>query len=82
MGWFLEEDFHLPPEEPLGLAAYDAGPPRVAYVESIGVGDVLPEMLLFLRPEIYVRAPLEATYQTTWNVFPAVLKGLLTGDRS
>jgi hypothetical protein len=74
---FVEEDFALPPEKPLTLAAYDAGPPRVAYVEPVAVGDVLPAMPLFLKPEFYVPAPLEATYQATWNVFPAPLKGLL-----
>ena len=34
-------------------------------------------MPLFLKPEFYVLAPLETTYQTTWQVFPAPLKGLL-----
>jgi hypothetical protein len=38
---------------------------------------MLPDMPLFLKPEAYVPAPLEATYQTTWAVFPAALKGLL-----
>ena len=56
-----EEDFELPPDKPLTLAAYDAGPPRVAYVESVAVGDTLPEMPLFLRPDVYVPTPLEAT---------------------
>ncbi|MCI0461409.1 MAG: DUF4058 family protein [Gemmataceae bacterium] len=74
---FQEEDFELSPDKPLTLAAYDAGPPRVAYVEPVAVGDVLPDMPLFLKPEFYVLAPLEATYQTTWGVFPAALKGLL-----
>jgi len=27
---FLEEDFDLPPDKPLTLVSYDAGPPRVA----------------------------------------------------
>ena len=27
-----------------------------------------------------VPAPLDATYQTTWGVFPAALKGLLERD--
>jgi hypothetical protein len=71
------DDFELLADKPLTLAAYDAGPPQVAYVEPVAVGDVLPDMPLFLRPECYVPAPLEATYQTTWNVFPAALKGLL-----
>jgi hypothetical protein len=74
---FEDEDFELPSDKPLTLAAYDAGPPRVAYLEPVAVGDVLPDMPLFLKPEVYVLAPLEATYQTTWSVFPAALKGLL-----
>jgi hypothetical protein len=59
------------------LVAYDAGPTKVAYVEPVGVGDALPEMPLFLKPEFYVPAPLEPTYQTTWNLFPGPLKRLL-----
>ena len=37
---FDEEDdeFKLPPGKPLTLAAYDAGPPLVGYVEQVGVG--------------------------------------------
>jgi hypothetical protein len=67
----------LPANQPLTLASYDAGPDYVAYVEFVGVGDELPDMPLFLRPEIYVPTPLEATYQAAWNVFPNPLKGLL-----
>jgi hypothetical protein len=74
---FLEEDLELPPDKPLTVASYDAGPPQVAYVELISVGEALPEMPLFLKPEVYVLAPLEATYETAWKVFPAALKGLL-----
>jgi hypothetical protein len=72
-----DDEAQLPAGKPLVLASYDAGPAQVAYVEFVGAGDVLPDMPLFLRPGIYVPAPLEATYQTTWNVFPAALKGLL-----
>jgi hypothetical protein len=72
-----DENFELPPETPLTLASYDAGPECVAYVEFIGVGDCLPEMPLFLRPGVYVPGPLEETYQTAWSNFPAALKGLL-----
>jgi hypothetical protein len=74
---FVEEDFEFSQHKPLILAAYDAGPPHVAYVEPIAVGDTLPNMPLFLKPEYYVPTLLEATYQTSWNVFPAPLKGLL-----
>jgi hypothetical protein len=74
----VEEPFELPPDKTLTLAAYQAGPVRIAYVEPVAVGDLLPAMPLFLEPEVHVGAPLEATYQTTWNVFPAALEaGLL-----
>jgi hypothetical protein len=74
---FAEEEFVPPADKPLIVAAYDVGPPEVAYIESIAVGDVLPEMPLFLKPEFYVPAPLEATYQSSWSFFPAALKRLL-----
>jgi hypothetical protein len=74
---FQEEDFERPADKPLTVAAYDAGPPRVAYVEFLAVADPLPEAPLFLEPEYYVPAPLETTYATAWAGFPAVLKGLL-----
>jgi hypothetical protein len=78
-----EEDFELPPDKPLTLASYDAGPPPVAYAEFVAVGDALPDTPLFLKPGWYVPAPLEATYQETWSHFPAPMKRLLeapTGD--
>jgi hypothetical protein len=74
---FEDADFVLPADKPLTLASYSAGPIKTAYVESIAVGDVLPDMALFLESELYVSVPLEPTYQTTWKVFPAALKGLL-----
>ncbi|MGO9466812.1 MAG: DUF4058 family protein [Isosphaeraceae bacterium] len=74
---FEEEDFELAADKPLVLAAYDAGPPVLAYVETVAVGDILPDMPLFLKPEFYVPAPLAATYQATWEDFPAPLKRLL-----
>jgi hypothetical protein len=74
----VEEDFELPAEQPLTLAAYDAGPPPVAYVEPIAIGEALPEMPIFLKPDFYVPAPLEATYWATWDdFFPAPMKRLL-----
>ncbi|MFI5459469.1 MAG: hypothetical protein ACHRXM_28930 [Isosphaerales bacterium] len=75
---FVEEDFELTAGERLTLAAYDAGPPPVAYVEPIAVGEALPDMPIFLKPDFYVPAPLEETYRTTWDdFFPAPMKSLL-----
>ena len=48
----------------------------------IAVGEVLPEMPLFLEPEKYVPAPLESTYQAAWAVFPTPLKDALLAPRA
>jgi hypothetical protein len=72
-----EEPFTLPPDKPLTLAAYKAGPELVAYVEPVAVGDSLPDMPLFLTADRYVPCPLEATYRTAWEQFPAPLRGPL-----
>jgi uncharacterized protein DUF4058 len=75
---FVEEDFELPDDKPLTLAAYDAGPPPTAYVELVAVGDTVPDMPIFLKPDFYVPAPLDQTYRTTWDeFFPAPMKRLL-----
>lgn len=73
---FVEEDCPRPPDKAFTMAAFDAGPPRVAYAEFVAPGEVLPDVPLFLKPGFYVPTPLEAAYQTTWAGFPAPLKGL------
>ena len=40
-------------------------------VELVAVSDPLPEMPLFLTPEVYVQVPLEPTYQQAWDGMPA-----------
>lgn len=65
-----DQPFELPPDKPLTLAAYVAAVPKVAYVEPVAVGDVLPDMPAYLDPDSYVPVPLEATYHTTWASCP------------
>jgi hypothetical protein len=72
-----EDDFELPPDRPMIVAAYDSGPIPVTYVEPMAVGEIQPEMPLFLEPGLYVPTPLESTYQTAWDLFPAALKSRL-----
>jgi len=71
---FLDEPYEPPPNKPLTVAAYLAGECKTAYVEPVGVGDELPPLPIFLTPEIYVPAPLEETYQTSWENSPAPLR--------
>lgn len=73
----VDTPFELPTEKRLTLASYSAGIPKTAYVEPVAVGDPLPDMPLFLEPESYVPAQLEATYMETWRTFPKPLKRLL-----
>jgi hypothetical protein len=72
-----EEPFELPADKPLTLVAYSAGPTKMAYVEPVAVGDVLPDMPVFLTPDFHAPAPLEATYMTTWEVCPEPMRELL-----
>jgi hypothetical protein len=65
------------PEKPLTLAAYPAGPVQVAYVEPVAVGDILPDMPLFLHPEQYVNVPLEATYRAAYSPVPQFYRDIL-----
>ncbi len=79
---FVKEDFDLPVDKQLLLAAYEAALAPTAYVEPVSAGDKLPTMPLFLKPEIYVHAPLETSYQTTWADFPTPMKRLLETPHS
>jgi Protein of unknown function (DUF4058) len=65
-----DDNFRLPPEKPLTLVAYSAGYVKAAYIEPVAAGDVLPEMPLFLEPEVYVPVPLETTYLAAFDAVP------------
>lgn len=65
-----EQPFEPLPGKPLTVAAYVACLPKTAYVESVGIGDRLPDMPAYLDPDCYVPVPLEATYQATWDSCP------------
>ncbi len=69
-----DEPFTLPPDKPLTVVAYAVGTETVAYVEPVAVGDSLPDMPVFITGDRYVPCPLEATYQTAWEQFPAALR--------
>lgn len=68
---FIDNDFALPPAKPLTLTSYIGGPVPEAFVEPTAVGATLPEMPLFLTPEVYVPLPLEEAYQSAWEAVPA-----------
>jgi len=71
--WELVDDdpFRLPPERPLTMVSYECGLTTQAYIETIAVGERLPDMPLFLEPGAHVLVPLEAIYQSAWETVPA-----------
>jgi hypothetical protein len=72
-----DEDFTPPPDKPLTLVSYSAGPIITGYIEPVAVGDILPDMAVFLTPDVHILCPLEETYCTAWAQFPAPLKAPL-----
>ncbi len=72
-----DEPFEFPPDKPLTVASYIGGDLPTAYVESVGVGDPLPAVPLFLTEYDYVPCPLDSTYAQAWAVFPALLKDIV-----
>lgn len=62
-----ERDFGFPEDERRILASYETGDVQAFYVEAVGVGDVLPDMPLFLKGGWQVPVPLESTYEATWK---------------
>ncbi len=69
-----EKEFALPPGKDRILASYETGGVQACYVEPIRVGDILPDMPLFLANNWHVPVPLESTYQATWNACPEELR--------
>jgi hypothetical protein len=66
-----DEVVGLPPERPLTLVSYECDLTTRGYLEPMAVGDPLPDMPLFLEPEVYVDVPLEKTYAAAWDAVPA-----------
>ncbi|MBY0521756.1 MAG: DUF4058 family protein [Gemmataceae bacterium] len=71
-------DYALPAEKPLTCVAYVGGAGAEAFIEPVAVGDALPEMPLFLTPDLYVLVPLELSYQPAWEGMPAYWRDMLT----
>jgi len=74
---FDDVPFDFLPDKPLTVASYVGGDSPMAYVESVGVGDRLPAIPLFLTQDDWVPCPLGPTYDQAWAVFPAMLKEIV-----
>ncbi len=78
---FDDEPYVLPPNEPLTLASYVAGPRPEAYLEHLAVGSPLTEMPLFLDPDRYVNVPLEPTYSAAYRGMSEFWRNVVEGKQ-
>lgn len=74
-----DEQYDLPPDAPLTLASYAAGPPVEAFIEHVAPGADLPDMPLFLDRDHYIYVPLETTYRAAFRAFPAFWRDVVEG---
>lgn len=78
-----EGSFALPADKPVTCVSYVGQPGLEVFLEHVAVGNRLPDMPLFLSPEVYVQVPLEATYRSAWDAVPSVGREVISsGDRS
>jgi hypothetical protein len=74
-----DEEYEAPSGKPLTLAAYEAEMGVRAFVEPVAVGEVLPEMPLFLKAGGHVPVTLESTYQAAWKAVPRRWRSVIEG---
>lgn len=74
---FQDEPFSLPKDKPLTLVAYECDLTTRAYIETIAIGERLPDMPLFLEPNAHLLVPLETTYQTAFDALPRRWRSVL-----
>lgn len=73
-----DDAFQLPADQPLTLVAYECDLTTRAYIEPIAVGQMLPDMPLFLEPNGCVMVPLETTYAAAFAVLPNRWRNVLS----
>jgi hypothetical protein len=69
-GDLTNDEYTLPGDKPLTMAAYETDAAIRAFVKHFAVGEALSDMPLFLRPNRQVPMPLEQTYSAAFAVLP------------
>ncbi len=77
-----DDPFKLQADQPLAVVAYECDLKTRAYIETVAVGQTLPDMPLFLEPNGCVMVPLEDTYETAFGVMPKRWRTVLAASRS
>jgi len=77
-----QERAEIPEDRPLTLVSYCSREVSEAFIEPVSVGQVLPDMPVFLDPGWYINVPLEETYQSAWRGVPAPYQRVLEDNES
>ncbi len=77
---FDREEFDLPAHQNRVFASYESNGVQNAHIETIGVGDLLPDMPLFIAPGAHVLVPLETTYMNAWEGTPLSVRRQVVGQ--
>lgn len=80
IGTFDGSEYQAPADKRLTLVAYESGIPLNAYIQPVAIGDILPDMPLFLERGRYVNVPLEESYQAALKGLPRIYKEQLTAS--
>lgn len=76
------EEYPLPANRPLTVAAYIGGAVVDAFADHFAVGEQIPAMPLFLTAENYVQVPLEETVVAAWQDVPRPYRQTLANHDS
>ncbi len=74
------EEFELPAGQDRVFASYEADGIQTAYIETLGLGDCLPDMPLFIAPGAHVLVPLEDAYMSAWDDTPPAIRRQVVGS--
>ncbi len=77
-----EFDITLPADKQLTVASFVGDPVPDFFLEPMAVGTPVPEMPLFLTPEVYIQVPLDTTYQSAWEAVPSFWRDVLTAPHT
>ena len=72
-----DELFALTDSQNRTMASYEADGVNTAFIETLGVGETLPKMPLFIAPGSHVLVPLEETYSLAWTDTPKSVRRLV-----
>jgi hypothetical protein len=75
--YFEDEPFPLTASRNRVFASYESAPVKTAFLETLGVDDVLPDMPLFIAPGQHIAVPLEDTYLRAMADTPQSVKRLV-----